>query len=152
MLRAGSFCVWYIWSGTAAHGWVTNVQAGPACSEALLRSTAPFSGAEGYSDSQRKAGFLYVLLCMRVHAHDKERNKQNLHTCDMKPRHSLREPHPWFPFGKGSLLPGGCVLHPMSTVRISVTPGLVLFLDRFHSRHFWPEYVRNWRVAADSRS
>lgn len=160
MLRAGSFVC-----GTSGQGQLPTSgpqMCGldlPAQKHSSEQLSAPFAGAEGYSASQRKAGFLYVLLCMCAHAHDKETKKQkNLHMCDMKSRHSsldllsLREPHPWFPFGKGSLLSGGCVLHPVSTVRLGVTPGLVLFLDRFHSRHFWLEYVRNWRVAADSRS
>ena len=67
---AGSFCVWYIWSGTAAHDGATNVRSW-LC---LLVNTAqssfllPARGTEGCFDSQRRQGS-YCCLCMRVHTH-----------------------------------------------------------------------------------
>ena len=99
----------------------------------------------------------YCCLCVHVHTPPKQTTSK-LHVCDMKSWYSflellfLSEHRAWFPFGKSSLS-GGCFFHPCVDIQTQrVTPGLVLILDRFYPRHFWLEYVRNWRVASERRS
>lgn len=100
-----------------------------------------------------------MLMRACSHTHNKETKNKTLRTCAVKSRPSsldllfLREHGPWFPFGKGPLSTRRLFSPPlMSTVRLRFTPGLVLILDRFYARHFWLEYVRNWRAGAESSS
>lgn len=102
-------------------------------------------GTEGYSDSQRKMGFLFLLACTPPlplpHKHTK------LHTCDMKSSW-----YSWNCFSFLSIIPSfllervPCQEVVSSTLmpvfRLRFTPGLFL-----NPRHCWLEYARNWRVA-----
>lgn len=73
VLRAGSFCVWYICSGTAAHDWATNVRTWTC----LLINTARSSFLLPYSRGWRKVGFLILLVHMRECTHTHGRQKTN---------------------------------------------------------------------------
>lgn len=119
VLRVGSFCVWYIWSGTAAHDWATNVRTWihllvkPAQSSFLL----PYSGGLRLFWFPEEGGVLISLGHMHTHTHTQQ-TKTKLQTGDMKSSWYsflellfLLEHHPWFPFGKISLS-GGFSLYP----------------------------------------
>lgn len=77
VLRVGSFCVWYIWSGTAAHDWATNVRTWihllvkPAQSSFLL----PYSGGLRLFWFPEEGGVLISLGHMHTHTHTANKNQ-----------------------------------------------------------------------------
>ena len=95
---------------------------------------------------------------MHACAHTRQRNKkQTPHTWHETLIFILRIVFPSWASSlvscwKGISLSGGCFLLPLCWHSDCFTPGLVLILDRFYSRHFWLEDVRNWRVEAERKS
>lgn len=137
VLRVGSFCVWYIWSGTAAHDWATNVRTWihllvkPPQSSFLL----PYSGGLRLFWFPEEGGVLISLGHMHTHTHSKQ--KPNYRQVIW----NLLDIHSWNCFSFLSTIPGFLLerflyqeVFPftlMSIFRLSFTPGLVLILDSF---------------------